>query len=279
MILAINYADDKYKVTQKFNSKRALRFGADKVREYSPDDLEADFREKNNEILNKPRGGGYWAWKPWIILDALNLVAEGDYVVYTDSGSAFVNKMSYLLKAMQDAQTDIMVFCLTHLEKYYTKRDAFILLDCDEEKYTETPQICGTYIIIRKTVRTVEFVNEYLEKVQDWRIVGDDENVLGQQNYQGFVDHRHDQSILSLLCKKHGIKPFRDPSQYGLNKEKFSVEVNRRSTYPQIIESHRNPTLDSFAKLKYKKWYRFFDIDKYKMIIIGFAVKIKALVK
>lgn len=57
MILAINYANDKFKVTQKFNSKRALRFGADKVKEYSPDDVEVHFRQQNWEILSKPRGG------------------------------------------------------------------------------------------------------------------------------------------------------------------------------------------------------------------------------
>ncbi len=57
MILAINYADDKYKITQKFNSKCALKFGADEVREYSPEDLSAEFKEKNKDILSHPRGG------------------------------------------------------------------------------------------------------------------------------------------------------------------------------------------------------------------------------
>jgi len=30
-----------------------------------------------------------------------------------------------------------------------------------------------------------------------------------------FIDHRHDQSIFSLLFKKHGLKPFKDPTQYS----------------------------------------------------------------
>lgn len=256
MILAINYADDKFKATQKFNTKCALKFGADKVREYSPEDLSAEFRENNKEILTCSRGGGYWLWKPYVIKDALSRVNEGDYVVYTDSGSAFINKIEYLIKAMSHVGTDVMAFSITHLEKYYTKRDAFILMDCDAPEYYDTPQICGTYIILKKTEFSCRFIEKYLHYASDTRIITDDENVMGKDNYEGFVDNRHDQSVLSLLCKKEGIPPFRDPSEWGLNKEAFSGEINARSTYPQMIESHRNPTLNKFYQLKYRRLCR-----------------------
>lgn len=60
MIIAINYANDKYSMAQKFNSKRALKFGADKVIEYSPDKLPADFIDRNREHFKYERGNGYW---------------------------------------------------------------------------------------------------------------------------------------------------------------------------------------------------------------------------
>ena len=87
----------------------------------------------------------------------------------------------------------------------------------------------------------------------------------------GFIQHRHDQSIFSLLYKKNGYKAFKDPSQLGkfprsyagyavsndvtdgnlhvlLNGRKF--RVNKHSyQYPQIIFHYRssNPFL-SYSK-------------------------------
>ena len=264
MILAINYADNRYQIAQKFNSRRARKFGADAVRSYSNLDLAEEFKEKNREILKYARGGGYWIWKPYIIRDALSFVKEGDYVVYTDSGSAFVNKIQFLIDCMNRGNSDIMVFAIAQIEKYYTKRDAFILMECDSEQFADTPQICSGYMIFRKTEKTCQFVEDYLKYVQDRRIVTDEPNELGVPNYRGFIENRHDQSVLSLLSKKYGIKPFRDPSEWGTDFSKFSEEINKRSQYPQIIESHRNSKAFSVFQLRYKKWYKYFDVFWYK---------------
>lgn len=173
----------------------------------------------------------------------------------------------YLIKCMEKEKTDIMCFEIPYKESSYTKRDALILMDCDRPEFYETPQICATYIICKKSDVSCSFMKEYLNFVQDKRIVTDDPNVLGNKNYDDFIEHRHDQSVFSLLCKKHGIKPFRDPSKWEGVKEMYSDEVNERSKYPQIIESHRNPMLHSIFQLRYRKWYRFFDINTYKCIL------------
>lgn len=263
MVVAINYANDMYRPAQKFNSRRALKFGADKVIEYSPEMLPEDFVEKNQEILRYPRGNGYWIWKPYIIKDALGKVDDGDHVIYTDSGSAFVNKISYLLEMMELEKTDVMCFCLDLIEKKYTKRDAFILMGCDMPQFTDSDQICATYIILKKDKFTCKLIDEYLMYVQDKRIVTDQPNVMGKDDYPEFVENRHDQSVRSLLCKKHGIEPFRDPSQYGKAHSAFDEAVNKRSNYPQVVESHRNPGLRHFYQLEYKRWYRFFRLRSY----------------
>ncbi len=262
MILAINYGDERYRKSQEFNARQALKYGADKVIQYTKKDIPEDFWQKNREIAGKARGGGYWIWKPYIIKQALAQVNEGDYVVYTDAGSAFVNKLSLLLDAMKAQQTDIMVFCNNHYEREYSKRDAFILMDCDKPEIADTLQVCGGYIIVRKTEKSVEFINSYLHYVQDKRIVSDDENVMGLPNYDGFVENRHDQTVLSLLTKKSGIKPFCDPSQWGLPRTQFPADMAARSTYPQMIDSHRLPDLHSVFRLTYG-WYRFFNLHWY----------------
>ena len=59
------------------------------IQSYSPDDLSLTFKEKHKDILHKSRGGGYWIWRPKIILDRENM--EWDYLVYLDAGCT-INK-------------------------------------------------------------------------------------------------------------------------------------------------------------------------------------------
>ena len=39
-------------------------------------------------------------------------------------------------------------------------------------------------------------------------------NIHGLPNLPDFVEHRHDQSVLTILAKQQGVAIFRDPSQY-----------------------------------------------------------------
>ena len=63
------------------------------------------------------------------------------------------------------------------------------------------------------------------------------------------MENRHDQSALSVLAKKHGIIPYRDPSQWGgyqkipyrhkcmgYNRDYTTYE---RSKYPTMFIQHR----------------------------------------
>jgi hypothetical protein len=74
---------------------------------------------------------------------------------------------------------------------------------------------------------------------------------MGQPNYDEFVAHRHDQAVISLISKKQGIKRFRDPSQFGLINH-YEPEVESRSTYPQIVDSHRL-NVASINELKFRR--------------------------
>lgn len=243
MLLCINYADEKFRPWQQLQTQTAYLFGADKVREYSPKDIPRDFYEKNKSILDQPRGAGYWLWKPLIIKDALSSVDYGDYVFYVDSGAFYINHAPPLIDAMQKANSDVMCFEIGAwaVEKHWSKRDAFILMDCDSERYTDTPQRCATYIVLKKTPDTITLIDEFLWYAQEPRIITDMPNRLGKDNYDGFKENRHDQTIWSLLTKRKGIEPFRDPSQYGdfSRNSNYSKDIIERSTYPTILCSHR----------------------------------------
>ena len=93
-------------------------------------------------------------------------------------------------------------FSLNVLEKYYSKRDAFILLDADSPIYTDTFQYMAGIQIYKKSKFTENFLEKLLSYSTDKRIITDDPNTQGLPNYHEFIDNRHDQTVLSLLFKK-----------------------------------------------------------------------------
>jgi hypothetical protein len=131
-----------------------------------------------------------------------------------------------------------MPFDLPFKESEWTKRDAFVALGCDSERYTETKQRLASFLLVRKTLAVQRFFEEYLSYATDIRVLGDGDNALGLPNYPGFREHRHDQSIFSLLTKLHGYEAFRDPSQWG---NTLHGEY-RSSTYGQLIDHTRKRT-------------------------------------
>ncbi|MCX6154929.1 MAG: hypothetical protein NT007_12305 [Candidatus Kapabacteria bacterium] len=236
MKLLINYSDKNFTKAQQLNTTTGYEIaGFDKVIEYSPDDIDSEFKEKNKKILGYSRGGGYWLWKPYIIRKALDLIGEADYLFYADSGSIFVNSIDPLIELQKREKQDIIPFELRFMEKQYTKRDALVLMDCDEPKYTESFQRLAGYNLIKKTDFSTRFINEFLNFACDERIITDKLNSCGLEEYPEFIEHRHDLSIFSLLTKKYGLKAFRDPSQFGKGLENLYPD----SDYPMILESTR----------------------------------------
>lgn len=232
--ILINYADKLYYESQKHNSKSGLEVGGftDAIN-YSSKDLDNSFFYKNRNILMQPRGAGYWLWKPYIILKTLETMNDNDILFYCDAGASFIDSFDdYLFDICYKDEKGLILFNGAHINKKYTKRDCFYYMECDSEKYTEMNQLTATFQLCRKTDFTIEFYKEHIKFAEDPRILTDFPNQCGLKNYDGFLDHRHDQSILSILQKKYEVKIIEDISQYGNNV--------RESGFKQLINHHRN---------------------------------------
>jgi len=236
MILLINYANDLFHSSQEYNAKTGKNVGLfDNTISYSPKDIEVDFFEKNRNILSQKKGNGYWLWKPYFIKKSLELLNYGDFLFYCDSGSYFIRPITPIVDISLDTGQDIIPFENLHLEKVWTKRDAFVLMDCDSPEFSESRQRIAGYSLWKKSRFTMNFINELLNYSQDERIITDLENQCGNPNYSEFKAHRHDQSIFSLLTKKYNLKAYRNPSQWGNNK----MYLYSTSKYKQLIVSTR----------------------------------------
>jgi hypothetical protein len=247
-ITLINYSNERYTKAQKINTKSAIKNGGfKKVISYSQSDIDVDFCDKNIKIFDYQRGGGYWLWKSYLIKKTLSEMGEGEYLFYCDSGSHFIQSIDELINSF-DTTFDIMPFEIQTLEKHWTKRDCFQLMGCDEFKIIESKQILSGFSLWKKTKFAMKFVEEWLNYSKDERIVTDIDNVLRLPNYDGFVEHRHDQSIFSLLAKKYKLKVYCDPSQFGNNYKHLYPD----SKYPQLLISTRQMNISFFEYIKKK---------------------------
>ena len=228
-INVISFATDDYRRSQQFLENYSYQNGANKVYSYSINDIDSTFIKKNYSILSKKRGAGYWLWKPYLIKKTFDLLNNGDYLFYIDSGAYPISSLDVL--AMNQ---DITCFELHGLyNKYWTKYDCFHLMNCTESRYFDSYQMNAAFQVYRKNTNSCNFIQEYLELCQDEKILTDCENLFGQ-NINGFKEHRHDQSVFTNLCIKYNIKPHRDPSQYG---NPFVGEYS--DTYAQVFNHHR----------------------------------------
>lgn len=207
-IVVINYGGDGFTSFARLNTWCAYKYGkVDKVYTYTPEDIDSEFRNAHADILSSSIGGGYWLWKPYIIKKTLALLQEGDYIIYLDSGSSyFCGSVIPLINEMIQNNNWLFANKMDFLERQYTKRDAFLLMDCDSPEYTDTGQYWAGIQIYKKCSLSINFVDKWLSYAYDKRIITNNPNVCGKENYPDFIAHRHDQSIFSLLCKKEGVK-------------------------------------------------------------------------
>lgn len=228
-----NYAHKTHLHSQINNSQSALSTGGlDEVFSYGYSDLDEEFKEKNKKILEQERGAGYWLWKPYIIKKSLEKINNDEILFYSDSGISFIKPIDELIDIMDSSSEKLLLFELEdfHPNKRWTKRDCFVLMNLDSEPFLNQPQLLASYMVMRKNDFVLSFIDEWLTFAQDYRIITDSPNECGLDNYGDFYDHRHDQSILSLLGRKYNILNVPDISQYGSGRWKTS----------QIIEHHRS---------------------------------------
>ena len=106
-----------------------------------------------------------------------------------------------MVDRLEAESLDLLILGEGFTEAEYTKRDAFVLMGCDAPRYAETPQRFASWFLLRKGRWATDFASRYLAHARDPRILTDAANTTGRPNHPGFVDHRHDQSIFSLLTK------------------------------------------------------------------------------
>lgn len=197
----ISFADgDIHKANQNYLNSHNINKGFDFILSYNKKHIASDYYKKHEEILSQKRGAGYWLWKPYFIKQTLDLMKDGDILFYIDSGSLLDSDADFFIDKIYESKDDIVLFENRYLNKPYIKRDLYGLMDMDE-KYSTYHQLDASVVILRKSARSVDFINKWLAYCENKHFITDSPSV--KEEFEDFIDHRHDQSILTLLYYKN----------------------------------------------------------------------------
>lgn len=248
----LSFASGEFLGSQKRLEASAKKVGVDILVSKSPEDLQmTSFFKEHLDIFKYRRGYGYWLWKPFFIRELLEKMGDDDTLIYSDAAVEILRPLEPLIEIAK--RQPVVAFGVgKHLNGMWTKRDCFVGMNCDEEKFWNAGQWNGFFQVYRKSSESLEIVNEWLEFCCDRRLITDEPNELGLPNLPEFRDHRHDQSIFSLVCEKRGLEKFRDPSQFGnflklpalriageFVEHPYELKPSVNSEYFQLLNHHR----------------------------------------
>lgn len=155
-------------------------------------------------IASHPRGYGYWIWKPYLILKTLMTLPENSILLYCDGGCEIDIKKAADLSSMLDhAKTDYIIGTTTQMERIWCKKDLIDYLEIKNNDYLRTPQRQATAIAFLKCDGVVTLVKLWYENACNYHLLDDSPSIT--KNLHRFREHRHDQSIFSLLTKKYNM--------------------------------------------------------------------------
>lgn len=250
-IYVCNFADERFGDQQQLNTKSAYERGkADKVLEFHPKDI-VELKEAYPEHFKITRGGGLWLWKPYIILKALDMIEEGDYLFYCDSGAVFIDDLHQMIPDLETSSCGLMLVEHPLLAQCYTKSECFHLMNCSD--YSGN-QILAAFIFMKKNACVVKMMKEWLENMKDIRKAYAKKFLPEIPEFKNYISHREDQSVLDILRRKWGLEVYRDPSDLGLfpwaylRAGGYHSKKYPNSHYPVILLHVRKNNLEEYER-------------------------------
>ena len=250
--ILITFGGSQYEATTQRTVEDAAKFGVDQVRVYDDVFLRAHpFAKLNSWLFDLPnvRGLCWFAWKPLVIMDALERFCDdGDVVLFIDGDTFPIADLTPLYdRCVQDGGQ--MLFAAQGCSnRQWVKSDCWDVMAARHEHSPEgrrgvnidSQHAVARFMLFEKGPWHVkQFLMEWLTYCLNPLATTFDDSKLhdvcreyrGYEN-RGFEQHRTEQAILSLLAHKYNFKLYREACQFG-NAELAAHGTD--SWYPQLF--------------------------------------------
>jgi len=206
-LTGISYAHGCCAKALQRNRDTALAVGMDQVFAYGQQDLDPDWAARHASVLRQKKGGGWWLWKPHVILWTLlseTVPWHTGVVLWLDAGNHYVGDPRSLAANVL-LKSDVAAMSLKCcIESDWTTMRALQKLKGDGYAISDRPQLGAYFILFRKTKTTLSFVEDWLRFSEDPDILLDSPQSTTEA--PGFQRHMADQSIFSVLFKQRGFQ-------------------------------------------------------------------------
>lgn len=168
-----------------------------------------NFYIENKKLLDIELGNGYWAWKPYIILEKLNKINNEDILIYMDASryemDGFKNSCKNVINFMNNNNIDIIPGFENN-----NKNDTMIKNTClkffnleKDNNFLNKINIFTSPMFLKKTNFTLKFIKEWLDNCLI-------ENIISYEDlsYKNGKIHIYDQAILNCLLYKYKINSY-----------------------------------------------------------------------
>lgn len=263
------YSDTQDKIKRIFSN--CPEFGITEFEFWKWQDIiETEFYKENQKMLDHldPAMNGR-CYKPFVISEALKTIDAGDFIIYNDTSPEWwiniedINTSEFNLDVIKNLCSNnkgILTADVTwftdwgigdHTHENFTLERCINRMGMQEYKYSL--QHASGMMVLQKSERTVDFVNEWLY----WNLIdecaslgsSDSEPVLPDKciceywhdevEKYGKIGHRHDQSISGLILNKMGHRLIKNGGRYNF------LEFCRIGFNYEFIDS--NPEMSNYV--------------------------------
>jgi hypothetical protein len=214
-----------YSDVQKIRAETFEKSEIDEIVQWGFDDPTKERNLVDTDLYSELRAWfdkhnhAYWVWKPYIILDLLKSINDGDMVIYWDCSPLFPKFSNSFLPFLEHINEYEVVAGLEQyglLHRRWTKKDCFELMDCTGKKYWRgRRQIQASWSVWKKSNKTIKVVEDWLRWCKNKNVamcdldnitnckIGTSPNEASKGLVEGVHRHARDQSILTNVAIKH----------------------------------------------------------------------------
>lgn len=203
-IVSLSFADSLFHISkQRYQAQLEATGIFDEIVFLGPEEMGEEFDTRHQEFIKSARRGyGFWIWKPYIIHRQLLRMADGDILVYGDTGNSVTGTPNEFREAILSVVEYGMLAEQHNRIGAHCKKDVIRRMGVNVDEYRFRPVPEANRIVIQNSPKMREALKEWYEACCDYRNI--DESESEETNFPEFVFHRWDQSVFAIIFNKYG---------------------------------------------------------------------------